>query len=117
MNNEKGSPSERKRAEGVTWSLPDSQHQKRGGPPPRGAETKRAEKLFPKEEGRPWLSFQLPLSQSDLRERERAGFLVPREIRERDLDGYSWLSTGLHLELTKIQIAGHTCEVFFFFLI
>ena len=75
------------------------------------AETTRAEELFPKGEGRPWVSFQLPLSQSELR--EQAGFLVPREIRERALDVYSWLSTGLHLELTKTQMAGHTYEVLF----
>lgn len=75
------------------------------------AETTRAEELFPKEEGRSWVSFQLPLSQSEFR--ERADLLVPRKIRERDFDGYSWLSTGLHLELTKTEMAAHTCEVSF----
>jgi hypothetical protein len=31
-------------------------------------------------------------------------------------DGYSWLSTWLHLELTKTQVFGHTCERLFFFI-
>jgi hypothetical protein len=32
-------------------------------------------------------------------------------------DGYSWLSTWLHLELTKTQMTGHTCEGLFFSLV
>lgn len=43
--------------------------------------------------------------------------LVPCSLHPQTwlLDGYSWLSTSLCLELTKTQVAWYACEGFFFF--
>lgn len=35
------------------------------------------------------------------------------QIVEGGSDGHSWMSSWLHLELAKAQIAGHTCEEVF----
>lgn len=63
----KGDPVRREQRE--TLGVYQTHHIRKEVVTPGEAETKKAEKLFPKEEGRPWVSFQLLLSQSELRER------------------------------------------------